>query len=90
MPDITITQKQWELFCKRGEEVQRLKETLETKEHTISSLMGDIKFLKQELLERDKYLNHTLNFLNGENNHENGNNLHRLYRSHCQSLARLA
>ncbi len=66
-----ITERQWRLFCERGEKIQRLKETLETKEHTISSLMGEIEFLKQDLLERDKYQNHTLNFLNGENNHEN-------------------
>ena len=66
-----ITERQWKLFCERGEELQRLKETLEIKEHAISTLMGDIKFLKQDLIERDGYLNHTLNFLNGENNHEN-------------------
>jgi len=54
MPDITITQKQWELFCKRGEEVQRLKEILAIKEHTISSLMGEIEFLKQDLQERNR------------------------------------
>jgi len=53
MPDITITQKQWKLFCERGEEVQRLKETLEIKEHTISTLMGDIEFLKQDLQEQN-------------------------------------
>ena len=51
-----ITQKQWELFCKRGEEVQRLKETIETKEHTINSLMGEIEFLKQDLQERDELI----------------------------------
>jgi hypothetical protein len=56
-----ITQKQWELFCKRGEEVQRLKETLETKEHTISSLMGEIEFLKQDLQERDVLLRNSKN-----------------------------
>lgn len=56
MPDITITQKQWELFCKRGEEVQRLKEILEVKEHTINSLMGEIEFLKQDLQERDELI----------------------------------
>ena len=53
MPDITITQKQWKLFCERGEEAQRLKETLEIKEHTISTLMGDIEFLKQDLQEQN-------------------------------------
>lgn len=41
---VEITEKQWKLFCERGEGIQRLKETLEIKEHTISSLMGDILF----------------------------------------------
>lgn len=53
---VEITEKQWKLFCERGEGIQRLKETLEIKEHTIRSLMGDIKFLKQDLQERDKLI----------------------------------
>jgi peptidoglycan hydrolase CwlO-like protein len=51
-----ITQKQWELFCERGEKIQSLKEILEVKEHTINSLMGEIEFLRQDLQERNELI----------------------------------